>query len=167
MTAHTQAPRADFVRTTTMQSILGIDQAALDYLMANAYLLYQAGRYPEVDVLCSGLIAADHTYWWCYSLHAAALRRLGRLEEALAQIDTGLDFEPNQTKLLLMRGEICAAIEREQARAAGALAPIPTPGSAAPATAAPTPGSRSSASAPAPASTSPTNPTAGLASASV
>ena len=59
---------ADFLRRTTMQSILGLDQGALDHVMATAYQLYQAGRYPEVDVLCRGLIAADHTYWWSYSL---------------------------------------------------------------------------------------------------
>ena len=29
-------------------------------------------------MLCRGLIAADHTYWWSYSLYAATLRRLGK-----------------------------------------------------------------------------------------
>jgi hypothetical protein len=106
---HTAAVRS-FANETTMQSILGIDQRALDQIMATAFLLYQGGRYAEVDVLCRGLIAADHTYWWCYSLHAAALRRLGRLEEALAQLERGLVYEPNETKLQLMRGEIVAAL---------------------------------------------------------
>jgi predicted Zn-dependent protease len=101
---------ASFVRRTTMKSILGLDQQALDHVMATAYLLYQAGRYDEVDVLCRGLVAADHTYWWSYSLHAAALRRLGRLPEALAQVERGLAFEPNEKKLQLMRGEILAAL---------------------------------------------------------
>jgi predicted Zn-dependent protease len=101
---------AAFLRRTTMQSILGLDQEALDHVMATAYLLYQAGRYAEVDVLCRGLIAADHTYWWSYSLHAAALRRLGRLSEALEQVDQGLSFEPGEKKLQLMRGEILAAL---------------------------------------------------------
>jgi predicted Zn-dependent protease len=100
----------DFLGRTTMKSIFDIDQAALDEVMATAYLLYQAGRYHEVDVLCRGLIAADHTYWWSYSLHAAALRRLGRLGEALAQVDAGLRYEPGETKLQLMRGEILAAL---------------------------------------------------------
>jgi predicted Zn-dependent protease len=109
---------ASFVRRTTMQSILGLDEGALDQVMATAYLLYQSGRYAEVDVLCRGLIAADHTYWWSYSLHAAALRRLGRLDEALAQIDNGLSFEPAEKKLQLMRGEILAAIGTWKDRAA-------------------------------------------------
>jgi hypothetical protein len=112
---------ASFVRRTTMQSILGLDQGALDQVMATAYLLYQAGRYAEVEILCRGLVAADHTYWWSYSLLAAALRRLGRLDEALAQIDAGLAYEPNEKKLQLMRGEIVAALgswrERETAAA--------------------------------------------------
>lgn len=108
----TQQPSAvdRFVAQTTMRSILDLDQSHLDQIMATAYLLYQAGRYREVDVLCKGLIAADHTYWWSYSLHAAALRRLGRLTEALQQVDNGLLHEPAESKLLLMRGEILAAI---------------------------------------------------------
>jgi hypothetical protein len=118
---------ASFVERTTMQSILGLDQRALDQVMATAYLLYQGRRYAEVVVLCRGLIAADHTYWWSYSLHAAALRRLGRLEEALAQLDQGLVHEPAEKKLLLMRGEILAAIGRWKDRApANDLTPAPT-----------------------------------------
>ncbi|HVU51631.1 MAG TPA: hypothetical protein VHL80_13140 [Polyangia bacterium] len=108
---------ATFLRRTTMQSILGLDQGALDHVMATAYLLYQAGRYAEVDVLCRGLIAADHTYWWSYSLHAAALRRMGRLAEALEQVDCGLTFEPDEKKLQLMRGEILAALGAWKERA--------------------------------------------------
>ncbi len=123
---------ADFLRRTTMQSILGLDQGALDHVMATAYQLYQAGRYPEVDVLCRGLIAADHTYWWSYSLHAAALRRMGRLAEALEQVDNGLVFEPRESKLLLMRGEILAAIGQWKERATSEPAPaaVPSAGSA-------------------------------------
>jgi Flp pilus assembly protein TadD len=113
MTAAASSPSPaveEYLRRTTMQSILEIDQASLDHVMATAYLLYQAGRYREVDVLCRGLIASDHTYWWSYSLHAAALRRLGRLEEALTQLERGLAYEPDEPKLLMMRGEILAAI---------------------------------------------------------
>lgn len=130
-TAHT--PSAErFVRETTMQSILGLDQEPLDHVMATAYLLYQAGRYKEVDILCRGLIAADHTYWWSYSLHAAALRRLGRFTEALEQVDSGLLFEPGEAKLLLMRGEILAAIGEWRDRApAGEPDPSPVPAMAA------------------------------------
>jgi tetratricopeptide (TPR) repeat protein len=106
-----------FIRNTTMRSILEIDQQPLDHIMATAFLLYQAGRYREVDVLCRGLIATDHTYWWSYSLHAAALRRLGRLDEALEQVDSGLMFDATEPKLLLMRGEILAAIGRWKDRA--------------------------------------------------
>jgi predicted Zn-dependent protease len=129
---------ASFIRRTTMQSILELDQGALDQVMATAYLLYQAGRYAEVDVLCRGLIAADHTYWWSYSLHAAALRRMGRLEEALEQLDSGLAFEPNEKKLQLMRGEILAALGawRERASSGDATstpAPLAAPATAAPA----------------------------------
>ena len=99
-----------FLAENTMRSIFGIPEEALDAVMATAYQLYQAGRYPEVEVLCRGLIAADHKYWWSYSLYAATLRRLGRPEEALAQLEKGLAYEPNEPKLLLMRSELRAAI---------------------------------------------------------
>jgi hypothetical protein len=107
----------ELLRRTTMRSSPGLDQDVLDHVMATAYQLYQAGRYPEVDVLCRGLIAADHTYWWSYSLHAAALRRMGQLARALEQVDNGLVFEPAATKLLMMRGEILAAIGQWKERA--------------------------------------------------
>jgi hypothetical protein len=103
-----------FLEEETMRSLLGIPEDALDAVMATAYQLYQASRYPEVEVLCRGLIAADHTYWWSYSLYAAALRRLGRLREALDQLETGLRYETDAPKLLLMRSELRAEIAREE-----------------------------------------------------
>jgi predicted Zn-dependent protease len=98
----------------TMRSILGIPEDALDAVMATAYQLYQAARYPEVEVLCRGLIAADHTYWWSYSLYAATLRRMGRRHEALEQLEAGLRYETDAPKLLLMRSELRAEIAREE-----------------------------------------------------
>ncbi|MDB4980865.1 MAG: hypothetical protein JWM82_1617 [Myxococcales bacterium] len=115
-----------FLATTTMKSILGIDQHALDQVMATAYLLYQAGRYEQVDVLCLGLVAADHRYWWSYSLHAAALRGLGRFPEAIARLDKGLVYEPGEPKLLAMRAEIVAALAAVQSPATPAEDPAPT-----------------------------------------
>ena len=99
-----------FLAENTMRSIFGIPEEALDAVMATAYQLYQAGRYPEVEVLCRGLIAADHKYWWSYSLYAATLRKLGRLREAVELVDKGLAYEPDEPKLLLMRSELRAAI---------------------------------------------------------
>src|SRR5262245_49770038 len=103
-----------FLEENTMRSIFGIPEEALDAVMATAYQLYQAGRYPEVEVLCRGLIAADHKYWWSYSLYAATLRRLGRLHDAVEQLEKGLVYEPNEPKLLMMRSELRAAIAREE-----------------------------------------------------
>jgi tetratricopeptide (TPR) repeat protein len=112
-----------FLDETTMKSLLGIPDEALDAIMAVAYQLYQAGRYPEVDVLCRGLVAADHKYWWSYSLHAATLRRLGRLREALAEVDKGLVYEPGQAKLLSMQSELRAALARGDSGAPEGAAP--------------------------------------------
>jgi len=103
-----------FLEENTMRSILGISESALDAVMATAYQLYQAGRYPEVEVLCRGLIAADHKYWWSYSLYAATLRRLGRLRDALAVLEIGIRYEPDAPKLLLMRSELRRQIANEE-----------------------------------------------------
>jgi predicted Zn-dependent protease len=103
-----------FLEENTMRSIFGIPEEALDAVMATAYQLYQAGRYPQVEILCRGLIAADHKYWWSYSLYASTLRRLGRLREAVEVLDQGLKYEPNDPKLLLTRSELLAAIASEE-----------------------------------------------------
>jgi len=113
MSAQQMSPNVrKFLEENTMRSIFGIPEEALDAVMATAYQLYQAGRYPEVEILCHGLIAADHKYWWSYSLYAATLRRLGRLREAVEQLDMGLVYEPDEPKLLLMRSELRAEIAR-------------------------------------------------------
>lgn len=104
-----------FLEATPMKALIGIPDEALDAVMAVAYQLYQAGRYAEVEVLCRGLTAADHTYWWSYSLHAATLRRLGNLPEALAEVERGLAYEPRNEKLTLMRKEIVEAIAQADA----------------------------------------------------
>jgi predicted Zn-dependent protease len=103
-----------FLEENTMRSIFGIPEEALDAVMATAYQLYQAGRYPEVEILCRGLVAADHKYWWSYSLYAATLRKLGRLREAAELVAKGLAYEPDEPKLLLMRSELRAEISREE-----------------------------------------------------
>jgi len=103
-----------FLEENTMRSIFGIPEEALDAVMATAYHLYQAGRYQEVEVLCRGLVAADHKYWWSYSLYAATLRKLGRPREAITLVDKGLVYEPDEPKLLLMRSDLRAEIAREE-----------------------------------------------------
>ncbi|HEY6476087.1 MAG TPA: hypothetical protein VI456_05860 [Polyangia bacterium] len=116
-----------FLEETTMKSIFGISDAALDTVMALAYQLYQVGRYPETEVLCRGLIAADHKYWWSYSLYAATLRRLGRLREAIGELDKGLAYEPNEPKLLFMRGEIREALAQQESAPAAKSPTTPSP----------------------------------------
>jgi len=108
-----------FLEDTTMKSIFGISDAALDTVMALAYQLYQVGRYQEAEVLCRGLVAADHKYWWSYSLYAATLRRLGRLQDAVEQLERGLVYEPDEPKLLLMRSELRAEIAGLERGASG------------------------------------------------
>ena len=116
-----------FLEETTMKSLFGIPDQALDAIMALAYQVYQVGRYADAEVLCRGLIAADHKYWWSYSLYAATLRRLGRLSEALAQLDKGLAYEPNEPKLLFMRSEIAAALAQQESSPVAQAPSTPNP----------------------------------------
>ncbi len=114
-TATTAADR--FLENTPMRAILGIPPEVLDQAMAKAYCLYQAGRLADAEILCKGLLAADHRYWWAYSLYAAVLQKLGRSNEALVQVECGLRFEPGQAKLVAMRAQILGAAASTKPRA--------------------------------------------------
>jgi Flp pilus assembly protein TadD len=93
---------------TPIRPCFDVPQSYLDDVMARAYQFYRAGSFQHAETLCRGLIALDPRYWWVYSLHAAVLRRLGRFEEALAQIQRGLSHEPAHPKLLAMQRELHA-----------------------------------------------------------
>lgn len=109
---------AQFLEQTPMRALLDIPSAFLDQARALAYRCYQAARYEEAEILCKGLLAADHRSWWPYSLYAAVLRNQGRLREALAQIDAGLRYEPAQPKLLAMKTELLTLVDAVESRAA-------------------------------------------------
>jgi len=109
-----------FLEETPMKSLLGISDTTLDAVMALAYQLHRAGRNSETVILCRGLIAADHTYWWSYSLYAAALRQLGQPDEALAQLERGLAYAPRQPRLLAMHASIRQALNPATAPRAAA-----------------------------------------------
>jgi hypothetical protein len=64
----------------TLKQVLNISDAAMDHAMGIAYQLYLTGHYVQAELVCKGLIACDHQYWWSHSLHASVLRRLGRDE---------------------------------------------------------------------------------------
>ena len=98
-----------------MQFLLGIPDEALDAVMAAAFQLYQAGRYTETEVLCRGLIAADHKYWWSYSLYAATLAPARPLHRsARPSSRRALVYEPDEPKLLYMRSELREVIARDE-----------------------------------------------------
>ena len=118
-----------FLEETTMKTLLGIPDEALDAVTAIAYQLYQSGRYPEVEILCRGLLGANHKDGWAYALLGATLRRQGKLAEALAEVEQGLSYAPEDSKLLFMRGElrdVIAAVQQE-AMAASSAEVGPTP----------------------------------------
>ena len=110
------APCSDFAVTTPLRVPLEIPDDALDQAMGIAFQLYKGGRYAEAEIVCRGLLACDHLYWWPHSLLAAILRRIGRSAEALEAVERGLQFEPGQPKLLLMRAELTATLACRAAR---------------------------------------------------
>lgn len=97
---------AAFLERTTVRELLDIHAGVIDQARRIAHQLYRAGRLAEADVVCRGLIACDHRFAWTYSLHAAVLRRQGRWEGALAQVERGLAFEPGHPKLRAMRDDL-------------------------------------------------------------
>jgi predicted Zn-dependent protease len=110
----------DFVDSTSLKQILNISDAVMDQAMGIAYQLYITGRFAQAEVVCKGLIACDHRYWWSHSLHASILRRLDRTAEALAAVEEGLKYEPGQAKLTLMRAELQIILARAAASRAQA-----------------------------------------------
>jgi predicted Zn-dependent protease len=102
-----------YLETTTLKEILNISEDVLDHAMGIAYHLYRCGRYADAEIVCKGLLACDHRYWWPRSLYASVLRQLGRLNEALVQVEAGLRYEPLQPKLLLMRAELLVTLARD------------------------------------------------------
>ena len=69
-----------FLEETTMQLHLRDPRGSARRRDGDGLPALSGRPLPEVEVLCRGLIAADHKYWWSYSLYAATLRRLGRLQ---------------------------------------------------------------------------------------
>ena len=105
-----------YLEATPMRALLGIPTEVLDQFMAIAFQLYKDGRYPQAEIVCRGLLAADHRYWYPYSLYAATLQKMGRFGEAIAQLDQGLRHEPGQPKLLALREAIRKSAGRAQRR---------------------------------------------------
>ncbi|MEO5768608.1 MAG: hypothetical protein ABIS92_09690 [Polyangia bacterium] len=129
---------ADFVDRTSLKQILDISDAAMDQAMAIAYQLYLTGRFAQAEVVCKGLIACDHRYWWSHSLHASILRRLDRPDDALTAVEEGLKHEPGQPKLISMRAELQSILARvAYATQSGESPPPPAKAPRTPAPAAP------------------------------
>lgn len=114
----------DFLDATPLKAVLGIPEDALDQAMGMAFQLYKAGRYAEAEIVCRGLLASDHRYWWPHSLLAAVLRRTGRCAEALQAVERGLHHEPGQPKLLLMRAELSAALASDRSPTSSAASDL-------------------------------------------
>jgi tetratricopeptide (TPR) repeat protein len=118
-----------YLDETPMRALLGIPPEVIDEFLASAYQLYRDGRYSEAEIVCRGVVAADHRYWYPYTLYAATLQKMGRFREALAQVDQGLKYEPGHPQLIVLRDEIVASAARLKALAEQARSLSKTAGS--------------------------------------
>ena len=89
---------------------------ALDVCRMTGYELYKARNYPQAEVVCRGLVAADNQNWYHHSLLAATLQKMGRYSEAVAQIEEGLRCLPGQPRLLSLRTAIAYSALRAASR---------------------------------------------------
>lgn len=105
-----------------LQSVVPIPADVMDQAMVIAYRLYQEGAYVDADLMCRGLLAADPTCWWSYSLWAATLQKLGRMREAIEVTSLGLRHEPGQPKLVALLAELKTRVARAHLAAQQALA---------------------------------------------
>jgi tetratricopeptide (TPR) repeat protein len=131
----------EFLERTTIRELVDMPQQALDECLSMAYRLYSQGRFAQAEVMCRGLVAADHRYWYAHALLAATLQKLGRFREALAEVDEGLRHEPGNDKLLAQRAHLerlVAALAKAKAHVASLRADAArSPSSAGPAGRAP------------------------------
>ena len=103
--------------TRTFKDTNEIPPEVLDICRTTGYELYRARNYPQAEIVCRGLVTADHLNWYHHSLLAAALQKMGRFSEALSQVEEGLRSLPGNPRLLALR----TAIAQSAVRAAGRL----------------------------------------------
>lgn len=109
-----------------------IPNDVLDLCRRTAYELYKGRNYQQAEVVCRGLLAADHLDWYHHALAAACLQKLGRFPEALTLVDEGLRHLPGQPRLLGLRAAITRSAERAAAKLGTTLQAISTGASAPP-----------------------------------
>jgi hypothetical protein len=97
-----------FLEQTPVRRLVSIPTGAIEQAMATAYHCFCAGAHADAEVLCKGLVAADHRHWYCRALYAATLVKLGRPREALVQVVEGLRRHPGQPRLVAIKKEILA-----------------------------------------------------------
>ena len=64
------------------------------FLQVKAHALYHLERYEEAEVVARRSTRQQSAEFWCWSILAASLAKLGRLEEARAAIATALEHNP-------------------------------------------------------------------------
>jgi predicted Zn-dependent protease len=92
------------------------DQGALEFILSEArqqaYGLYQAQRWREVEVLVQGILTVDPGDAWTLSLYSSTMRRQRRYREARELIERAHALAPEDTTITALRQELIAFGER-------------------------------------------------------
>jgi hypothetical protein len=92
-----------FVDETTLASLMDTDPAVYEFATITAFECLRNGQSHQAEVISRGLVAADHRFWYYRTLLGFALQRLGRVGEAIEQMDLGLKYNPGHSDLLALK----------------------------------------------------------------
>jgi hypothetical protein len=92
-----------FLDRTTLTMLLDIDPDTLDVARRMAFDLVGNGAFDKAEVISRGLVAADHRFWYYRTLLAVSLQKLGRVGEAIDQVNEGLKYEPGHPELSALK----------------------------------------------------------------
>lgn len=84
----------------------GMLDSLYDEARRQAYVMYQAERFQETEVLLKGILSANPRDAWALSVYAGMLRQQRRLKEALVLLETAHAIDPSNKNVAAMRDEL-------------------------------------------------------------
>jgi hypothetical protein len=115
----------NFLDRMPLRALFDLPPALIDQAKSLAYQCHRSGRPEQTEILCRGLIAADHRCWWTHALYASALRDTGRPGQALDVVEHGLRYQPGHPTLLALEEQLTAALAPAGSTPPGRQAGLP------------------------------------------
>lgn len=113
------------VNAHPLRNIAKIPDEVLAECAQTAHQLYRKRQYADAEILCHGLIAADHSDAYATALLAAILQNTGRFDAAVVECDRGLKCHPHDIHLNATRDNALKA-KAVAARVRGLIAKAQT-----------------------------------------